>query len=208
MSEMSEYKPDYSEWLTPKRLEIEEAYWERDKLYVGFADAIIEVCDIYAITSVIELGCGTGWVATQLPSSLNYTGLDANIWCIRAALKKDRELWANGRERRAWLLSDIRDFCTGSIEDGRVYELVCAFSVFKHFNLVEWDDVVSGVLQYGKHGLFTIPIGERGDNGTEFPHVTVSIEMLEHAVRRGGHRIVSIRPQSTKEVLVTTKVRA
>lgn len=189
-------KPDYSEWLTPERLCREEELWAQCRYYADFAAGITQMCADHPITSVVEFGCGTGWVPTLLPPELVYLGVDQNLECLTWARTK------NPGPNRDWMQVDIRDFPTRNFQA----DLGCAFSVLKHFGLSEWDAVVSKILGSVTYGLFTMPIGtEDVDDGIEFPHVWVSPERLEAAVSKAGHQVLWSRLQRTTETMVATE---
>jgi len=187
-------RPDYSEWLTPERLAIEEKAWgdPATRTWPWFTDAIIAAAKRTPIQSIIEFGCGTGWVPQNL-TGFNYVGVDANQRCIRLAEEKN--------PTRSFVLADTRTFEFAE----EMYDLVCAFSFFKHFALDEWSDVVRRVLEFGVNGLFSVPIAAADkDDGTEFPHVWVTKERIEIVVESAEHRIVQMTPLPWGETLVET----
>lgn len=183
-------KPDYSAWLTPERLEVEELAWATCQYYRDFADAVMSTAARFGIASVVEFGCGTGWVPSLLPSYLTYTGIDANPGVIERAAVRNPQ--------RVFQLGDIRTAVPPAAGLG------CSFSVLKHFGLDEWDAIVARVL-YTDYGLFTMPVGlHTVDDGVEFPHVWVTEMRLRAAVKAAGHEIVELTPQRSGETLVLT----
>lgn len=184
--------PDYSTWLTPERLEIEERLWEGGlRTWPTFVAAIERVQSAAAIRSVIEFGCGTGWVGAALPQ-LAYTGVDANAGCIAAAQQRN--------PGAQFIRSDIRTVVAPA------KDLACAFSVLKHFGLLEWDAILGTILGHGVHGLFSMRVGsENTDDGTEFPHVQVTSARLESAVSAAGHAIQWTEALPWGEVMIATK---
>lgn len=169
--------PDYSEWLTPERLEVEEGHWAREALHVARAIRLLEVCGPGEV-SVLEIGCGTGWIPTVLPPRIRYTGLDANPHCIGRAIQKNPD--------RLFVLADIR-----AAELPRV-DVVCSFSVMKHFGLHEWESIWTRKLSAAARCLSSILIAndEPFDDGEEYPHTWVSDEMLQRASAAAGHVVV------------------
>lgn len=185
--------PDYSQWLTPERVAQEEQTWADPALatWPYFVRGIKRICDRTAISSVIEFGCGTGWVAQGLPSQITYLGIDANSWCLERARQRC--------PHRTFILADVRDAAGGDAD------LVCAFSFLKHFGFGEWDAVVKKVLSRGRLGLFSIPLAsEDWDAGIEFPHVWVSNERMTNAVQGAGHRVLVAHPLPWGEMLIET----
>lgn len=186
--------PDYSQWLTPDRLELEEQAWAGpDRTWPHFVAAIDRLRAHTPIKSMIEFGCGTGWVPAALPETVAYTGMDANPGCVERARARN--------PNRTFVVDDLRSLTYV----GAGFDLTCAFSVMKHFGLHEWPAVLKRVLSYGMLGLLSIPTGfETKDDGTEFPHVTLSESYLQEAVIAAGHDLVITAPLPWGEVMVYT----
>lgn len=175
--------PDYADWLTPERLAVEERLWERDQVYVRYVAAIeqLAVADT-VFGSIVEFGCGTGYVATALDHlakydpDFRYIGYDRNEGCLeRARAKNANRRWASFVNREIRTLSPDAD-------------LVCGFAVLKHFRLDEWPGLFARLFRFARNGLFTIPIAaESKDDGTEFTHVWLSESDLSAALARAGH---------------------
>lgn len=185
---------DYSVWLTPERLAEEEKLWEEVAIYRLYANTVIRVAQEERCSSVIELGCGTGWVPTCLPAGIKYVGVDANRDCLVYAALKD------GLPEQYFVLADIR-----SVELAPA-DLVCSFAVLKHFALAEWREVVAKMLSLGRVGVFTMNVGpEDEDDFTQgFPHTWVSPSTLNAAVIAAGHEVRSMELIHTGETMVTT----
>lgn len=183
---------DYADWLTPVRLEIEERLWEQVAIYRLYAEALQRVLEVEGCRSVIELGCGTGWVPTRLSSDLDYLGVDANPGCLALARRKTSF---------PFLQADIRQLETP------VRDMVCAFAVLKHFALQEWQEIVVRMLALGRVGVFTMNVGpdDLDDSSHGFPHTWVSRETLEWAIRAGGHDIVEMALLHTGETIIRTR---
>jgi len=187
-------KPDYSEWLTPERLEEEERQWADPRLCTWpiFVGWIRHVAREVEIQSVIEYGCGTGWTPSRLSESFHYIGVDANLNCLMRAMQRN--------PGRMFVYADVRK------QHVLTFDLACAFSFLKHFGLHEWDEVVAQVLRHGRYGLFTMPVGpETKDDGVEFPHVWVTEDRLRAAVNMAGHAVRHIEAIRTGEVMVVTR---
>lgn len=167
-------KPDYSAWLTPERVAVEETAWAEARFYEEAAAAITAL----APRRVLELGCGTGWVPTCLPPEMGYLGVDANPHCLARAREKN--------PRRPFVQDDIRTFIPTV-----PFDLVCAFAVLKHFALAEWVDIVTRILSMAPAAIITMPIAsEEREDAFEFPHVWVTKETLRDTIKRAGHAIV------------------
>lgn len=185
---------DYSVWLTPERLAAEERLWKEVAIYRLYADAVLRTCEEEGCRSVLEIGCGTGWVPTLLPSEIDYTGVDANEGCLALARQKSGARFLN---------ADIRGL------QHRPVDLVCSFAVLKHFALQEWTGVLARVLSFGRIGLFTMNVGpfDRDDFEQGFAHTWIGQETLEAAVAAAGHRIVDQHVIHTFETMVRTCIR-
>ena len=197
-------RTDYSEWLTPARLAEEERAWgdPQRATWPHFVRAIQDVMlfgemQNAPIASMIEFGCGTGWVPAGLPPNVEYIGVDANPFCLELAhLKKPRRRFVRADVRYA--LSNVLLQAIAPVD------LVCAFSFLKHFGLHEWDDVVHVVLQHGRWAAFSVPIADADrDEGAEFPHVWVTMARVEAALARTKHAIVGMNPLPWGETMVT-----
>lgn len=186
--------PDYSEWLTGERYAEASRHWREDRLYERYGQLVLGYCEAHDLESVLELGCGDGWLPRQLPPEIRYVGVDRNPDALDHARRLNLDRAIHDRDIRQVTPTWIQEQ-TGSQEVG----LVCAFAVFKHFGLHEWSDVVSGALRLGRRSIFSIPLsGKDMDDGDEFHHVWVTPRTLGAAVESGGHavnRIVQLREE-------------
>lgn len=185
--------PDYSQWLTPARLAAEEHQWADPELRTWpiFVNWVLHVLQDANVLSMIEFGCGTGWVPKALPADLQYVGVDANPHCLALAMEKNPTRWFSR--------NDIRN------PQALTFDLACAFSVLKHFGLHEWDAVVKNVVSAGHVCLFSMPVGpEDKEDGAEFPHTWVTAAHLQDAVAAAGHMVVRLEPIATGEHMVMT----
>jgi len=188
-------KQDYSAWLTPERLAVEDQQWGDPRLATWpiFVGWIKHVAREVEIVSVLEYGCGTGWVPRHLPPDMHYVGVDANQYCLQLAMARN--------PGRLFAFADVRAALA------LTFDLACAFSFLKHFGLHEWDEVVAQVLRHGRYGLFTMPVGpETKDDGTEFPHVWVTEDRLRAAVNLAGHEVRHLARIQTGETMVVTRL--
>ena len=165
---------DYSEYLTPELLELEERGWAEGFHNRKMADMVVRLCAEHGLKTVIEMGCGTGWVPSFLPEQLSYTGVDKNQGCL------DRAVAKNGPDR-VFVREDIRGY-TGPQRD-----LVCSLSVLKHFRPEEWREVFLKIMSLGRYACFTMSIGPKIVNdGVAFPHTYIRREDLERSLALAG----------------------
>lgn len=178
----SEVPPDYSVWLAQgDHLAAEELAWavnQESKAYAQYVGKVIEQIN-HPLPTVLELGCGTGWVPTHL-KGIRYVGVDGNEGCVKIARTKTPF---------QFVCADLRTFMPDEPVD-----IICAFAVLKHFALFEWDDVIAKVLRHGQFGIFTMNTAERDvdDFRFGFPHTHVSRARIHEAVWKAGHEVLSI----------------
>ncbi len=173
-------RPDFSEWLTEERFLHENESWEKDRVFESYAQEINLACHSFKLKTILEVGCGAGFVPGDLDPVLIYSGMDRNPLCVLAA-------W-NRNPKAEILLADIRTF------SHELVDLVCSFAVLKHFSLEEWPVILQKILSLGKYSLFTIQLREeRLDDGEEYHHIWVQKKDLESAIRQAGHKIVSMK---------------
>lgn len=182
-----EIQPDYSAYLEdPKHLEDEIVAWELPKHVAeqqAIANDVLRVCRRFGLKSVLEVGCGIGWLKGLLPEEIRYTGVDANACCIEEARK---------RHGGNFWVCDVRD-----LNPVVVYPLVCSFSMLKHFGLHEWLDVASKVLSLGHFAVFTIRLVHGSgsyDEPTEFHNVWIGEDRMAQLLRDTHSHILWKRP--------------
>lgn len=191
---------DYSAYLTPERLAVEEEAWRESAIFERYAFELKSVLWISGCVSVVEVGCGVGLVPTCFSdtATMNYIGVDANEHCIARARAREYH------QPCAFHLADLR------LLDIEPCQVVCAFAFLKHFALCEWQDIVVKLLSFGKrYGVFTMNVGaeDHDDFSQGYPHTWVSLETLVDAVRAAGHRVVTTERLHTNETMVRTKPR-
>ena len=175
--------PDYSNWLANHDLLKIEDSWEKAKFYEQYVAVIKSVCAENALSTILELGCGTGWVPYQLGSGFAYVGVDSNSECVDLARRKNPGV--------VFVKKDIRNFREGKVPP---FDVVCAFAVFKHFGLHEWGEVFRNALSLGRFGIFSMSVSEEDhDDGREFHHVWVSEETLAREIEMAGHEMLETR---------------
>jgi SAM-dependent methyltransferase len=228
----AEMKPDYTEYLDPVRLEEEERLWGEVAIYRTYAGLVIRALELSEpawLTEaaalrlagrqpfprlVVEVGCGTGWVPTELPDNVDnvdYVGLDKHPGCIRKAEEK------NAHRRWSFIAGDFRQVATRQMqyEDGRPADVACSFAVLKHFGLHEWDAIVSKFLSWGRYATFTLPVWdpspnqvESYDDGVDYPHVWIGRPHLFRVLEAAGHEVAETGPLAgtAEEWFITRQV--
>lgn len=170
-------KPDYSAFLAPAQLEIEEAAWAEAAHEREQAELTRMTLDENGLVSLVEFGCATGWLPHYLGDRFQYLGIDANLDCIARARAKN--------PARLFLADDVRTARAPQAD------LVAAFALLKHFHLSEWEAVLFRILHYGRYGLFNMTVAKRSyEDDFDFPHVWISPERLRKAVEAAGHEII------------------
>lgn len=178
--------PDISEWYTLERIEAEEILWEESGAYLEYSQRISEVCKLYGLTTVMEIGCGTGWVPSVLDSSLKYVvGIDANPHMVDKSKKKNPD--------KEFLQCDIR-----TIPDRFSVDLVCCFAVLKHFSLSDWPLRLRDILRFGRFGLFDQHVLMDGRTAMDIPgggnekfhSIWPTYSDVILSVKNAGHEIV------------------
>jgi SAM-dependent methyltransferase len=185
---LSALLPDYSEYLrVPANLENEEREWALHKAYERNARTLTHFALLNNCASVLELGCGSGWIPYVISNSFDYIGVDANEYCLQLCHNKNPGV--------LFAKADIR-----TLDEQFTADVVACFAVLKHFGLHEWDKVAASVIERGTHALFTVQIaGHDFDDGTEYPHSWVTMDRLERVVAAAGHSI------TTREVWATAE---
>ena len=188
---------DYSKWLTKERLEVEEKAWDNcNGMHEAFATPVNDLCMNKKLKSVVEFGCGTGRVLPLLHKRLDYTGVDANQGCVDKAIERAKGLERSGSFE--YVLDEIR---TTTLHG---YDVVCAFSVMKHFRLDEWESVLAKVLSCGEYGIFSMPIGPEDidDFSQGFPHTWVRMETVRKAIEYANRMFLTSRVFDNVETMV------
>lgn len=175
---------DYSEFLTAEKLEIEERGWAEGFHNKKMADLVSSVCEKHGLVTIIEMGCGTGWVPSYLPPYLLYLGVDKNPICILHAKMKN----LSHGTRTGFTQADIRNF----ILPDAPFDMVVSLSVLKHFRPEEWQEVFLKIMEKGYYACFTMSIGPQVINdGVEFPHTYITKELLLESLELAGKEILS-----------------
>ncbi len=188
--------PDYSAWLTPENLADEDKLWLACGYYKVYANLITE--HLGSGLSVVEFGCGSGLVQTQLDPKVMYVGIDGNADCVALARKRAAMLVGNHVIAQA----DIRTAQVAEVD------LSCAFAVMKHFALFEWATVLGCVLKPGRRSVFTVPVAETDyEDGTAYPHARLSLASIDQAVMDAGHVINEYRELPLGETAIFTSRR-
>lgn len=177
-------KPDYSEYLKqPGRFEITERDWLASPQGHDYhARCVREVLAMVDAQSVVEIGCGTGHLASRIDVE-SYLLIDANAECLAAAHQRKPNAKA--------MLSDVRALQFAE----PVADVVLAFGFLKHFSTNEWWDIFHRVASAGDVFAFDLPIKHDQDelfidDGVHYPHVWASNQKLAAAFEAHGYDIV------------------
>jgi len=184
--------PDFSEYLVGDKLLKEEEDWSETKHYEKYAEIIMTATKLFDLGksfTLLELGCGSGWVPTMLDNSITYFGVDKNEALLEMARKKNND-------ERIFFRQDIRKFKMSPRAD-----VVCSFAVLKHFGLDEWEDIFRRMLRMGRYGAFSIQVTykkEPFDDGIDYHHVWVTEDMIENCALAEGKfiRLIQSIPRS------------
>lgn len=127
----------FDKWLTPERLLIEEAHWGMEAVkHRGphqNAGAVSEAMITFGGSTILEYGCGTGWIPWLLREEykqviFSYHGIDNQELCLEVARERcPLDYWS-----KADILESIP--VVG-------YDIVCTFSMMKHIPLGKWQEV-------------------------------------------------------------------
>lgn len=176
--------PDFSEYLTGDKLVKEEIDWAKTKHYEKYAETVLTAGLMFNLGvnfTLLELGCGTGWIPTVLPESIVYYGVDKHPGLLDLARTKNNP-------SRKFVQYDIRMFPNEGLTN---IDLVCSFAVLKHFGLHEWEEIFRRMLRLGRYGVFSIQTtrtigGEAYDDGIDYHHVWVPYSMVNDCVEAEG----------------------
>jgi cyclopropane fatty-acyl-phospholipid synthase-like methyltransferase len=184
--------PDFSEWLTSDRISAEEKAWAETQQYKRNVEQVLKMVDQLAIPrpTVLEMGCGSGWVPVGLGNSVSYLGIDKNPELLSLCVAK------NHASDAKFHLCDIRHMTSEVLESllgVPCVDIVCSFAVLKHFGLHEWKDIFSRMLSLGNHGVFQVQISDRGDidDGAQYHHTWMGKETIFSCVSGSGHELIS-----------------
>lgn len=185
------YLPDFSEWLTDERIAVEEKAWAETEQYKRNASQVLKMVHRLAapFPTVLELGCGSGWVPFGLGDVVRYLGVDKNSELIRLCYLR------NPYDAK-FHLSDIREVTPDVLESllgVRCADIVCSFAVLKHFGLYEWREIFERMLRLGNHGVFQMQISDEAsiDDGTEYHHTWLNKDEVLGCIVDAGHSLVS-----------------
>jgi SAM-dependent methyltransferase len=173
--------PDISEWYTPERIAAEEPSWRAGGERNAYKISALQ--GQFPIQTIVECGCGTGWVPYFLSPTHPYIGLDKNAHMLGYARVRNPSL--------SFIQGDIHNAAHLSVSA----DLVCSFSVLKHFSLTDWPVCLRNILSVGRYALFTQHIlpndREPMDIGTEWHESWPTRSMVEQVIADAGHEIIA-----------------
>lgn len=187
---------DYTEYLTPERLAVEDESWGRTRHYARNGQAVIDMLErLDAPVDVVEFGAGTGWLARFVMRNaegliMNYTALDKHPDEVALARERIGPIGGFAIE------TDIRDWNPS----GKLSELTCAFAFLKHFSEQEWGTILRKILRCASRiCLFELNVshvGEYLDTGPvedgvrQFPCLSVPNDAVLEIVRSEGFELI------------------
>jgi hypothetical protein len=177
--------PDYSEFLNQEGVlqHIEEEWLKNKHIHEAQAKVVNKVLEYNKGSSLIEIGCATGNLASLINSE-DYLGIDKNPGCIGMASDKNKG--------KKFICEDVRTFTH------KPFYVVCAFAIMKHFGLHEWDEILSKLVKLSdKYVIFDMPLAfdfKTIDDGElhGHHHVWMNEEELRARIMKAGLSIVSI----------------
>lgn len=192
---------DISEHYDEARAKQEEAawaesgFWKRNATYLNAAIATHILASDHP-PSILEVGCGSGWIPTMLLETSNggqlphnYLGTDTNQHFLKMAREKNPKTKFRKRDVRQvdpkWLGQKQQQFAP---------DLVCAFAFLKHFGLHEWVDIVTGILPLAPVAVLEIQMSDIDvDDGEQygFHHTSISQATLDQCLTATGKAVVS-----------------
>lgn len=182
--------PDYTEYLTPERLAVEDEAWSRTRHYARNGQAVLDaLARLKYPGSVVEFGAGTGWLARYiLPHVTKYLGVEKHAAAVNLARERVRR-----SERATLLCSDVREFSVPP----RSYDVACAFAFLKHFGEPEWRVILRKLLSCAAHlAVFEVNVSSDGQLVDEnagrlpFPALRVLEGSVEAVLAEAGFRVV------------------
>jgi predicted TPR repeat methyltransferase len=177
--------PDISEYYKGERVAVEEKAWAKVKEYKRNLAQVLRSLATADIKRVIEVGCGSGLIAAELPKHIEYLGVDKNAEFLALAQRKS--------PNRQFINEDVRNVTPEWLEANGYgkFDMVCSFAFVKHFGLHEWDNIVGGILALAPRACFDVSITKEDyDNGKHFHHTYVTQERLNRVLDKAGHKQV------------------
>lgn len=181
--------PDYCDVLDSDLIKQEIRGWESGRGYLRYASAVRSALPYTGVSSpsVVELGCGAGYVGGELSGECNYIGVDGNTELLEIARSKFPGV--------VFMHGNLRD--GGALPRG---DLVCTFSVIKHFGMNSWRQVVTNILGCGRFGLLQLQtriVGPSVDtigqiDHRRFHHTWLNYDEVLETVERAGHRLIEV----------------
>lgn len=201
---------DISEYYTGDLAAKEEQDWIKTQQYKRYLNATKKVVDEFGIKSILEIGCGTGFIPTELSGDVKYMGVDKNQTFLDWAKQKNQP-------DRQFVQEDVRSLTPSWLESKEYKpDLVVSFAFLKHFGLDEWNEIVTTILKLAPMAIIEMQVGTDDlDNGKAFHHVFVTQEHIDAVIEAAGHTTLSeevildgITPECefTSKMIVTKKV--
>jgi len=179
-------------YLQPGLAEKEERGWLSQGLYKKYWEIVQAAWEAispgYRPKKVLELGCGSGLLASLLPSEVDYLGVDIN--------KRFLEMAEARNPTRRFAQEDVRGLTIGKLraKHGFRADFVMAFAFLKHFPLDSWNETFQQLLILAPYSLFQLQVTPMGDvdDGVEFHHVSVEHARIDHCIGRAQREVLAV----------------
>lgn len=199
-------KPDVSITFrdSPPVFNREIEIWKSDKLFILYADQINRICRIYGLKTVLEVGCGCGYVPLHMDKNLIWEGMDGFQGCVDEAKKNN--------PNSTVVVGDLRSFRHSEVD------LACSFAVVKHFYLDEVENILKRIISLGRYSMNTVQCSNTVDaedseaSGNPNPHNWLSTPTVEKIVKSAGHEIIECverwrgGPDRWEDFLITKRI--
>lgn len=177
---------DISEYYTPELATSEEQAWYASCEHKRNFKAVERLLEAHRISAALDVGCGSGFMPTMLPSELPYVGIDLNKTFLDYAVAKNAP-------QRVFKQVDLRTLTADWVAENALVAPVLglSFAVLKHFGLHEWNDRVRQFLSLVDFACFDVTLSPMDfDDGVRFHHVYVSRRRLNWVLAWSGHRLL------------------
>ncbi len=174
---------DISEYYTGEVAATEEAAWNTTRMYRRNLAQVERLIQKEGLFQIIEVGCGSGLIAAELPDIVDYVGVDRSAELLAMARAK------TAHTGRVFFQEDVRRITPEWVAEKGLapFHLVMCFAFLKHFGLHEWDDILKGILALAPVACIEVQLAEQDfDDGTQFHHVFVTQAHLERVISASG----------------------
>lgn len=177
---------DYSEWLIGDRLDAEDRAWGETGQYRRNVEQVMRAIRCFAAPrpTVVELGCGSGWMPLALGDRVRYLGIDKSPALLH--LSQQRNLGSDA----TFHLADLRDVTPATLAalGHPAPDIIYSFSVLKHFGLAEWESLLRRVLTLGDRFVIQLQTTDATslDDGAEYHHTWINADDVSRYIADSG----------------------